>query len=169
MFEETAMFRCRYAAFEEPRSKLRSGNPVNTIKRLFVQVYARCCGHNSKPCCRAPFPESFFTGGVLGHMFLQQTTPQGLKCSAAAIHGVQFGKVGMGAAVVTPLNPMACNTRILFPGCFVFCHAVKNLQCLWDQKQMRRHKKFSCCSPEGIFYANNGRSSALVAMFLETV
>jgi len=63
-------------------------------------------------------------------MFLQQITPQGLKCAAAAIHGVQFGKVGMGAAVVTPLNPMARNTCILFPGCFVFGHTVKNLQCL---------------------------------------
>jgi len=57
-------------------------------------------------------------------MFLQQITPQGLKGVAAAVHGVQLGKVGMGTAVITPSNPMGPNTRILFHRRFLFCHAV---------------------------------------------
>lgn len=118
-------------------------NPVSAIKRLFIQAYTTCCGHNSKPGCRASFSESFFTRGILCYMFLQQITPQGLKCAAATIHGVHFGKVSVGAAVVTPLNPMGRNTRILFSGCFLSCHTVKNLERLQDQKQTRHHKKFA--------------------------
>jgi hypothetical protein len=55
-------------------------------------------------------------------MFPQQITPQGLKCAAAAIHGLHFGKVSVGAAVVAPLNPMGRNACIFYSGCFLFCH-----------------------------------------------
>jgi hypothetical protein len=78
--------------------------------------------YNSKSGCRAPFPESFFTRGILGHVFLQQTAPQGLKCATASIHGIQLGKVGMWAAVVTPLDLMGRDTGILLCSCFPFCH-----------------------------------------------
>ena len=76
----------------------------------------------SKPGCRAPFSESVFTGSVLGHMFLQQTTPQGLKRVAAPIHGIQLGEVGMWTTVVTPSDLVARYAGILLLSCFPFCH-----------------------------------------------
>jgi hypothetical protein len=41
----------------------------------------------------------------------------------AAIHGVQLGKVGMGTAVVTPLDPVGRYAGIGRLFCFRFCHA----------------------------------------------
>lgn len=81
-----------------------------------------CRGYNSKPGCRASFPESLFTRSVLGHMFLQQITPQGLKCAATAIQGFQLGKLGMRATVVAPLNPMGRDAGIARLFCFRSCH-----------------------------------------------
>jgi hypothetical protein len=60
-------------------------------------------------------------------VFLQQTTPQGLKRATAPIHGIKLGKVGMWAAVVTPLNPMGRDTGIVLPAWFPFWHAEKAL------------------------------------------
>jgi len=55
-------------------------------------------------------------------VFLKQATPQGLKCAAAAIHGIKLGKAGMLAAVVTPLNLMGRNAGIARLFFFCFCH-----------------------------------------------
>lgn len=78
--------------------------------------------NSSESCCRAPFPEPYFARGILGNMFLQHTTPQGLKCSTTPIQGIQFGKIGMGAAVITPLNLMRVDAGIARLFCFRFCH-----------------------------------------------
>jgi len=56
-------------------------------------------------------------------MLFQQITPQRLKGVTAPIHGIQLGKVGMGAAVVTPLDPVGRNTGVAHLFCFLFCHA----------------------------------------------
>ncbi|MBW2513966.1 MAG: hypothetical protein JRE21_05290 [Deltaproteobacteria bacterium] len=60
-------------------------------------------------------------------MFLQQTTPQGLKCSATPIQGIHFGEIGMGAAVVTPLNPMRVDAGIARLFCIRLCHRNTNV------------------------------------------
>jgi len=46
-----------------------------------------------------------------------------LKGVTAPIHGIQLGKVGMWAAVVTPLDPVGRNTGVAHLFCFLFCHA----------------------------------------------
>jgi len=55
-------------------------------------------------------------------MFLQQTTPQGLKRAAASIHGIQPGEVGMWTTVVTPPDPMGRYADISLLYYFSFCH-----------------------------------------------
>ena len=56
-------------------------------------------------------------------MLFQQITPQRLKSVTAPIHGIQLGKVGMWAAVVTPLDPVSGYTSVVRLFCFLFYHA----------------------------------------------
>jgi len=56
-------------------------------------------------------------------MLFQQITPQRLKGVTTPIHGIQLGKVGMWAAVVTPLDPVSRYAGITRLFCFHFCHA----------------------------------------------
>jgi hypothetical protein len=53
-------------------------------------------------------------------MLLQQATPQGLKCAATTIHGIQFGEIGMLTAVVTPLDPMGRDAGVTLFYCLHF-------------------------------------------------
>jgi hypothetical protein len=55
-------------------------------------------------------------------MFLQQTTPQGLKGATASIHGIQPGEVGMWTTVVTPSDLMGRYAGISLLYYFSFCH-----------------------------------------------
>jgi hypothetical protein len=53
-----------------------------------------------------------FAGSVLGYMPFQLFAPQGLKCSAAAIQGVGFGKIRRFAAQVAEGDPAGSDAGI---------------------------------------------------------
>ena len=57
-------------------------------------------------CGGSPFTKFFFTGSVLGHVFLKDIAPNGLKGSTAAVQGVHLGKIRMLAAQIAPFNPV---------------------------------------------------------------
>jgi hypothetical protein len=64
-----------------------------------------------------------FAGSVFGHMPFQLPAPQGLKCSAAAVQSVGFGKIRRFAAQVAEGDPARRDAGIFairFPA-HVFC------------------------------------------------
>jgi hypothetical protein len=57
--------------------------------------------------------EAHLTGRIFGDMLLELIAPQGLKGTAAAVQGVEFGGSGPFTAQITPLDSRGCHTSIL--------------------------------------------------------
>ena len=65
-----------------------------------------------KTGCGAAFSEYYFTGGVFRHMLFQLLTVEGLKCSTAAVQGIQFCKISMLATQIAPSDLVSGNPRV---------------------------------------------------------
>jgi len=78
---------------------------------------------NASPACgRSFFTEFFFTGRILGHVFLKGIAPQGLKCAATAVQGVHLGEVRVLAAQVAPLDAVGGYPGVILLPCAIVSH-----------------------------------------------
>ena len=65
-----------------------------------------------KTGCGATFSEYYFTRGVFRHMLFQFFAIEGLKCSTAAVQGIQFCKISILASQIAPSDLVGGNPRV---------------------------------------------------------
>ena len=86
------------------------------MKSLIYQIDIGSSGYETlkrlKTGCGATFSEGYFTRRVFRHMYFQFFTIYGLKCSTAAVQGIQFCKISMLASQIAPSDPVGGNPRV---------------------------------------------------------